>query len=94
VSGTEQVTLSSSHLPPHTHTFFASTQAASSGVPTGNRVANTEGVASIYASGGATVAMDPSAIEPAGLSQPHENRMPYLAMNFIICLEGIFPSRN
>jgi microcystin-dependent protein len=94
VSGLEQVTLVEAQLPAHTHAFFASSQAASSGIPSGNRVANTDPVALIYATGGASVAMSPAAIEPAGLSQPHENRMPYLAMNFIICLEGIFPSRN
>jgi microcystin-dependent protein len=33
-------------------------------------------------------------IGQAGGSQPHENRMPYLAINFIICLFGIFPSQN
>jgi microcystin-dependent protein len=38
--------------------------------------------------------MSPSAISPTGGGQPHQNVMPYLAVNFIISLEGIFPSRN
>jgi microcystin-dependent protein len=38
--------------------------------------------------------MNPAAIGPSGGSQPHENRMPFLAMNYIISLFGIFPSQN
>ena len=40
------------------------------------------------------VAMDPASITSVGGSQPHENRQPFLVINFIICLAGIFPSRN
>jgi microcystin-dependent protein len=36
----------------------------------------------------------PSVIATAGANQPHENRPPYLVLNFCICLSGIFPSRN
>jgi microcystin-dependent protein len=94
-AGLEQVTLVANQLPPHTHPLYASGQPATVGIPTGNRVANTTAAGpQIYAAGGATVAMSPAAIEPAGLSLPHENRMPYLAMSFIIAVEGIFPSRN
>jgi len=38
--------------------------------------------------------MSPSTIAPSGGSQPHENMQPYLCVNFIIALEGVFPSRN
>jgi len=38
--------------------------------------------------------MDPASITSVGGSQPHENRQPFLVINFIICLAGIFPSRN
>ena len=41
-----------------------------------------------------TVAMNPAGILPAGGSQPHENMSPYLVLNFIIALQGIFPSQN
>jgi microcystin-dependent protein len=40
-----------------------------------------------------TAAMNPAGIAPAGGSQPHENMSPYLVLNFIIALQGIFPSR-
>jgi len=64
---------------------------------------------SLYASSGTAVAFDAGAIQvsqvqgpklstvtlnPQGNSQPHENRQPLLAMNYIICLYGVFPSRN
>jgi microcystin-dependent protein len=42
----------------------------------------------------ATGAMNPAGIVPTGGSQPHENMSPYLVLNFIIALQGIFPSRN
>jgi microcystin-dependent protein len=94
-SGLEQETLISSQLPPHTHPVFASSQPGNSGVPTGNALADTSVAGpNVYAPGGATVAMSPAAIEPAGLSLPHENRMPFMAMHYIICTAGIFPSRN
>ena len=39
-------------------------------------------------------AMSPQAVGPAGGTQPHENMLPFLCINFIIALEGIFPSQN
>ena len=95
VSGLEQVTLTAIELPDHSHALAASSSPANVGVPAGNRVADTSASGQpIYTSGPATVTMSPAAIEPAGLSLPHENRMPYLAMSHIICVAGIFPSRN
>jgi len=49
---------------------------------------------SMYATGAPTGAMKPSALTNVGGSQPHNNMMPYLTLNFIIALQGIFPSRN
>ncbi len=48
----------------------------------------------IYGTGGGVVAMKPNALTSVGGSQPHNNMMPYLTLNFIIALIGIFPSRN
>ena len=42
----------------------------------------------------ADTTMNPAMVGIAGGGQPHENRQPYLGVNFIIALEGIFPSRN
>lgn len=95
VAGLEQVTLLPSQLPQHTHAVPASSQPAATGLPAGNNVASTTLTGpSMYSGGGASVPMSPAAIEPAGLSLPHENRMPYLGMHYIIAVEGIFPSRN
>ncbi|HEY2499789.1 MAG TPA: tail fiber protein [Candidatus Angelobacter sp.] len=44
--------------------------------------------------GSSNVAMKPACILPVGGSQPHENMSPYLVLNFIIALQGIFPSQN
>ena len=89
--GEEGVTLTAAQMPAHAHPLNASTKAPSSRSPVGNL----PGAAthSVY-SNQSTVAMSPQAISPTGGSQPHENRQPFLAVNFIIALTGIFPSRN
>lgn len=93
--GSEQVTLGPNQLPAHTHPLRASSSAANAGIPTGNVVADTTLTGPVlYGAVGTDALMSPAALEPAGLSQPHENRMPYLTMAFIICIDGIYPSRN
>ncbi|HEX8735393.1 MAG TPA: tail fiber protein [Pyrinomonadaceae bacterium] len=93
-SGTETVTLLVTQMPQHIHTFAApvSSNDANDSIPTGN-------VPATLPSNAYTSAVPDSAFKPgntgiAGGSQPHENIQPYLCVNFIICLEGIFPSRN
>lgn len=92
-AGSESVTLISSQLPSHTHTVVVTTASATTGVPS-NTV--TLGVASIdiYSAQAANIALHPQTISNAGGNQPHENRQPYMAMNYVIALEGVFPSRN
>lgn len=48
----------------------------------------------LYTTAGATTALDPSTVGPTGSNQPHPNMQPYLAVNFIIALAGVYPSRN
>jgi microcystin-dependent protein len=48
----------------------------------------------LYGSGQGNATMAPSSCSMVGGSQPHENRQPYLVLNFIIALQGVFPSRN
>ena len=90
--GVENVTLSPSQLPSHSHIVNASSAVTSGAGPAGAVWAQ-PGSGLPY---GATpnVAMNPAALTSAGSSQPHENMMPFLALNFIIAVEGIFPSRN
>ena len=89
-AGAETVTLTQNEIAQHAHGV-----AASNGGATASRPAN-----SFLAAGGSYTnasdgtAMNAGMVGIAGGSQPHENRQPYLGVNFIIALEGIFPSRN
>jgi microcystin-dependent protein len=101
--GQENVTLVESQIPSHDHT---ATSAANAVMPAGNSNdavnnfwADDAGVSSgTYHTGPANAEMNASAISTtvnnAGGGQNHENRQPYLAMNYIIALQGLFPSRN
>ena len=48
----------------------------------------------MYSTAGPTVTQAPQSIAPIGGSQPHENEQPYLVLNFVIALVGVFPSQN
>lgn len=84
-------------------TLNAATDAVTSADPTGHSLTNT-GRTSFYSATAPSVAMHAGSvsvttevstiIENAGGNQAHENRMPYLAMNYIIALQGVFPSRQ
>jgi len=91
LSGTETVTLTTQQIPSHTHAPLANTAAA--GKDPTNSVPGGGGPA-WFAPGAPTLSMAANMIGNAGGNQPHENMMPYLAVNFIISLEGIFPSQN
>jgi microcystin-dependent protein len=71
------------------HAYTASTAAGTDNNPQGNVIA--DGPAQAFIEANPNNAMAPQAIMPAGGSQPHENRMPVLAVQFIISLYGIFP---
>jgi microcystin-dependent protein len=94
VSGTETVTLTNTMVPQHTHfaTVVASNANATS--PSGNYLAATTGSLAIYNSANNQVPLDSSTVQTVGGNQPHENRQPYLVMNWIISLAGIFPSQS
>ena len=93
VAGTETVTLLSSQMPAHSHVVSASTLNGTSDVPTGAFPAkNAAGVPSYVAAANANMAG--SMIGPTGGNQPHDNRQPFLTMNYIIALQGIVPSRS
>ncbi len=95
--GAQTVTLLQSQLPAHSHTAQAATTGGVNS-PTGaawgeSKIGKTP--LNVYAASGANnVAMSPSALSSVGGSQPHNNMPPYLVLNFIIALQGIFPSRN
>jgi microcystin-dependent protein len=91
MGGEERVTLTTNQLPVHTHALIADPQPAESGSPEGRALSETD--TDIYrASGAPTTALAPNTVLPVGGSQPHENMQPFLAINFIIALTGIFPN--
>jgi microcystin-dependent protein len=90
--GSETVTLLQTQMPSHTHLLGATNAEASQTSPTGQILAQAR--ETTYGSGTPTVNMSAQAIALTGGSQPHENRPPYLVINFVIALEGVFPPRN
>ena len=95
-SGSESVTLLVSNLPAHTHSLAANSGAGVSSDPTGKVLAafrDDENGSGPYASAANTM-MSPQAIGPTGGSQPVSIMQPYLVLNWIIALEGIYPSRG
>jgi microcystin-dependent protein len=94
-SGEETHTLSANEMPQHQHTLKASSTDGDSLNPGGNVLARTAGL--IYqedAPASDLVAMRAGSVANVGGSQAHENMMPYIALNFAIALQGLFPSRN
>lgn len=94
VLGTETVTLTASQMPAHNHTLGASSNPGSGAGPTGAVWAAYTAGQNYAAAASANTAMNTGALSVSGGNQPHENRQPYLGINFIIALEGVFPSRN
>jgi len=89
--GEENHTLNIQEMTTHSHTFSANNATPTQGSPAGNMWASNSGA---YSSAAPDAAMNPASISNAGGSQPHANIQPYLVLNFIIALQGIFPSRN
>ena len=88
-AGVESVTLTTQQIPIHTHAFLASNTTASSQLPGGNVAA--QGAGQIYTAASSPIQLTPQQVSPDGGSQPHENLQPYLCINFIISMFGIFP---
>ena len=91
--GAEQVTLTPGQLPSHTHPLQASTDSATSVDPGGHAPAQAI-VDYTNPRGPASLSMSADAVTATGESRSHSNLMPYLCVNFIIALFGIYPSRN
>jgi microcystin-dependent protein len=84
-------TLTVSEIPAHSHSVVANSVTGTLSTPANNLLAG-----AAQASYGTTLdlGMSPAAARPAGGSQPHPNMPPFLGMNYIICLSGIFPPRT
>ena len=95
--GSSTVTLLQQEMPNHTHTlqfFNQGDPAKRLSTPQANAALNlpSQAASKFFAPAGGMTALAPTALQPAGGSQPHENRQPYLALNFCIALQGVFPS--
>lgn len=105
VGGQENVALTQSQMPQHTHSVAVSGAAADQNTPANNYLAapngsggahgpsvTVNGYAKLPGNPAATLA--PTAVSPAGASAPHPNLQPYQVLNWIICVQGLYPSRN
>lgn len=96
MAGTEQETLTVQQIPVHTHPALGSASPGNTLSPSGGVLAqpnSTQAGSRAYAPTGADTAMSAQSITPAGGSQPHENTQPFLCINYIISLFGVFPSQ-
>jgi len=91
-AGKSSHTLTIQELPTHLHVLSAATNDGNTPIPTGNLLAGVP--AKIYADPTGLTPLHPASVTNVGGSQPHNNMMPYLVLNFCIALQGIFPSRN
>ena len=89
--GTEQETLTVQQIPVHNHALLASMGTGTQNAPGGEVLASGSSI-STYRPQAPTQALAPQTISATGGSQPHENMSPFLCVNFIISLFGIFPS--
>jgi microcystin-dependent protein len=106
VGGEISHTLTISELPNHIHFASGVNNSAVAGnagrVPAGTKglaqghAATSDGnvTVNLYGTGNVSEQFDPTAIGNTGGSQPHPNQQPFLTLNFVIALDGIFPSRN
>ena len=89
--GAEEITLTVNQIAAHTHPLLASGDVGNQVGAENNLTSNSQG-AIPYIEDPSTLNMHPQAISPTGGSQPHTNFQPYLCINFILSLFGIFPS--
>ena len=89
--GAEQVTLTAAQIPAHTHVLQASTDPGTAVSPAGALLADS--AVKRYFEAAASVALHPDSVTASGGSQPHDNRMPFLAVSYIIALFGIYPAQ-
>ena len=90
--GQEKVALTVQQIPPHSHAFVASADNAAQASPATRTLAHTNAI-NLYSATAPNVGMAAQAVSNVGGSQAHDNMQPYLCLNFIISLFGIFPSQ-
>jgi len=94
IGGEDFHTLSTAEVPSHTHQLQGSGASPSSVNPATAMFATSTGTPKIYAAPSGLVTMNGGSISNNGGSLGHENRQPFLVMNWIVSLSGLFPSRT
>lgn len=93
--GVEEVALTINQIPAHTHAFLAANNPGSSTIPVNQVLAATQAATiTPYGTDNPHVPLAPASVGTVGGSQPHNNCQPYLCIDFIISLFGIFPSQT
>jgi microcystin-dependent protein len=92
LGGAETVTLSIPQIPSHSHLAQANSNLGTQSVPSAGFWA--QSTLDQFSSAAPSVAMAPSALGNSGGSQPHDNMLPFLTLNYIISLFGIYPSQT
>ena len=93
MSGTETVTLTTAQMPAHNHTINAVTSEGNQNLPTNNLPANTKTLDKEYSDANTNTTMKATMVNSTGGNQPFSIMQPSLGMNYIICVNGIYPSR-
>jgi microcystin-dependent protein len=93
-AGSDSHTLSLQEMPEHSHTVKASTAVGTQASPANGYLAASNVDVPYTGAQGNVLGSNTGVLTSTGNSQPHENRSPYLVLNFIIALQGIFPSPN
>jgi microcystin-dependent protein len=92
-AGAETVTLTVQQMPAHPHAFLGAAVGGNVIPAPGNLPANSQNITP-YINQAPDGTMNAGAISPAGGSQPHDNRQPYLGINFILSLFGLYPTQS
>jgi microcystin-dependent protein len=91
--GVEQVTLTTQQIPVHNHALLVSNDGGTTTTPEGNLLCSSPSI-NWYFEGDGDTNLGAASVGPQGGSQPHENTQPFLCVNFIISLFGVFPTQN
>lgn len=93
-SGSETVTVLESEMPSHSHNLRSVNDVGDINDPTNSSIARSSGASVYNAANSPLVPMSAFAVGQSGMSMPHNNMQPYLALMFIIALQGVFPPRG
>jgi microcystin-dependent protein len=93
LGGVESVTLNSNQMPTHNHAMIVSKDQGTLAAPAGHTLGSNQSIL-LYRPGAGTQNFDPATTSIVGGSQPHDNMQPYLVINYIISLFGVYPTQN